>query len=103
MTDTEKSRYSLKYTFPNDTMPVWYESLGGVFLALEDGLERFCEVVSEDGLNRYVGRVSLVKANIAWKLLNIKYDGNPPTTSDRKIIKDLEKDLKNKQVDSNEE
>lgn len=102
MEDADKTRYSLKYTYPADTEPVWFNTLGEVYLALEDGTERFCEVKSEDGASRYVGRVSLVKANIAWKLLNIQYGGNPPT-SDKEILKKLERKLKNQLQENQDE
>lgn len=102
MDEKKKTRYSLRYTYPSDTEAVWFETLGELYLALEDGTERFCEVLSEDGTSRYAGRVSLVKANIAWKLLNIQYGGSPPV-SDKNIIKKLELELKNQLQDKRDE
>lgn len=98
MDPENKTRYSLRYTYPSDTEARWFETLGELYLALEEGIDRFCEVMSEDKTSRYAGRVALVKATIAWKLLNIKYDGKPPT-SDKNIIKKLERELKNQLQD----
>lgn len=67
-------RYWLKYEYPQVTEKIWYNSLGELYLHLEEFTERFCRVESEDGQKHYQGTEARVKGEIAWKLLEIDPD-----------------------------
>lgn len=87
-------RYTLRRTYPEGVKdPAWFDSLGEVFISLKDDDTSFMSIDSEDGKQHYTGPETRVKAEIAWDLLNIKFDHDIPKKDFGKLVEELKRDF----------
>ena len=65
-------RYWLQYISPEKSSLIWYDSLGEIYIQLQEKNDKICHVEREDGRAVYHGNELEVKGEIAWVILNIK-------------------------------
>lgn len=61
---------------------------------MDANFENFIEIKNDNNKEHYSGPEARIKSEIAWSLLNIKFDNNVPKTDYSEMVLELENEIK---------